>query len=339
MRFKTSHIVIALTLLLTAGCKWPERHGDLIGGIRASEEEYRAEMNGGAAVEENSGNGAGQSGYEYPETYSGTPEDETPEPDYRRMTTEDDAKTTDFDKEETDWDGESAGAAGLEIPARLKNRPDQILKRRGYTASYNRETRLVNWVAWALTAGHTSGPNKRKGVEYHEDEDVPSPRAGKFDYYSSGYDRGHMCPAGDNKWDAEAMRDCFLFTNMCPQDHQLNGGPWNDLEIKCRSWAQKFGCVYIVTGPVLEDGVRHKTIGKNKITVPEAFFKVLLTLQPSPKAIGFIYDNESGKVSMRDCVRSVDEVEEITGIDFFPMLDDDIERKVEKMADLDAWKR
>lgn len=225
---------------------------------------------------------------------------------------------------------------GIEIPAPLNDRPEQLLRRTGYTASYNRELRIVNWVAWHLTANHTSGPHKRKGIAYTEDTEVPAPRATTFDYQQSGYDRGHMCPSGDNKWSREAQQDCFLLSNMCPQDHNLNGGDWNELEMACRRWAREYGDLYIVCGPVLYRQ-RHKTIGRNKITVPEAFFKVILCLQGEPKAIGFIYKNNLGNRPMDSYVNSIDEVERITGIDFFPSLPDDMEEKVEKEENISIW--
>ena len=169
-----------------------------------------------------------------------------------------------------------------------------------------------------------------------EDEDVPTPRADDWDYYNSRYDRGHMCPAGDNKWDSEAMRQSFLFTNICPQAPGLNRGDWNEMENACRNWARENGDIYIVCGPILYKG-RHKTIGKHKVVVPEAFFKVVLCMRGTPKAIGFIYKNGDGNRPKGDYVNSVDEVERITGFDFFQSLPDDVEKAVEATADLDEW--
>lgn len=105
----------------------------------------------------------------------------------------------------------------MALPTALTDRPEQILKRAGYTASYNRDTRLPNWVAWHLTAAHTEGPYKRQGIAFSADDEVPEPRADTYDYQRSGYDRGHMCPSADNRWSQEAQRDCFLLTNICPQ--------------------------------------------------------------------------------------------------------------------------
>lgn len=214
--------------------------------------------------------------------------------------------------------------------------PSMILERAGYVTSYNKKTKLPNWVAWHLTAENTKGSHSRKGIDFMEDEDVPTPRADDWDYYNSGYDRGHMCPAGDNKWDSEAMRQSFLFTNICPQAPGLNRGDWNEMENACRSWARENGDIYIVCGPILYKG-RHKTIGKHKVVVPEAFFKVVLCMRGTPKAIGFIYKNEDGNRPKGDYVNSVDEVERITGFDFFQSLPDDVEQAVEATADLDEW--
>ena len=217
----------------------------------------------------------------------------------------------------------------LEQPAPMKNVPEQILKRKSYITSYNKDTKIPNWVAWHLTSGHTRGNLQRHDNLFHEDMDVTTGRVTDDDYYNSGYDRGHMCPAGDNKWDQKAMNETFLFTNICPQIHALNEGPWNDLEMACRRWAQKYGDIYIVCGPLLSEGV-HRTIGKRRVVVPERFFKVILCMQDKPKAIGFIYDNNSRNSNkMFSHATTIDEIERLTGIDFFPSLEDKIENVVE----------
>ncbi len=235
-----------------------------------------------------------------------------------------------------------------EMPAPLKDRPEQILKRKGYTVSYNSETKNPNWVAWHLTKSHTYGSFQRREEVFSEDESVKAPRATNNDYFNSRYDRGHMCPAGDNKWDKEAMTQSFLFTNICPQNHGLNKYEWNDLEIQCRDWAREYGAVDIVCGPLYSSkggrykvGSSHepqqKTIGRNKVWVPDAFFKVVLCRQGRPKAIGFVYRNEGVKQLKTGAVRTVDEIEALTGIDFFPALDDDMENRIEASANLSDW--
>lgn len=224
-----------------------------------------------------------------------------------------------------------------EMPSPLADRPEQILRRKGYTTSYNKDTKNPNWVAWHLTKNRTYGSVQRSGMQFSEDADIKAPRATNQDYYTSRYDRGHMCPAGDNKWDDEAMRESFLFTNICPQNHGLNKYEWNDLEILCRDWARKYGAIDIVCGPVYKDKGEQKTIGKNKVWVPSAFFKVILCRQGQPKAIGFLYYNLGQKQQMADAVCTVDEIEQMTGIDFFPALDDKTEKRIEAEANLEEW--
>lgn len=225
--------------------------------------------------------------------------------------------------------------AGLEIPSLTRERPQQILRRMAYTVSYNQETRCPNWVAWHLTADHTDGACGRLN-NFHEDEEVPTPRATPADYRKSGWSRGHMCPAGDNKWDATAMHESFCLTNVCPQNGSLNSGLWNSIETDCRKWAQKYGEVFIVCGPVFLKG-NHETIGANRVAVPDAFFKVVLCMSGTPKAIGYIVRNQAGQKKRAAFVNTVNEVERITGIDFFPALPDDVEEQVESSANLSQW--
>ena len=231
---------------------------------------------------------------------------------------------------------------GKEIlfPAPMKNTPEKILHRRGYTLSYNRNLKIPNWVAWELTPAKLVERESRTD-KFLPDPDLPESEAVTTDDYKrAGMDRGHMCPAGDNRWHWMAMQESFYMTNICPQNHNLNRGDWKELEEACRNWAKKEGKIYIVCGPVLYQQP-HRTIGKkHKITVPEGFFKVILcTNGKLPKAIGFIYKNAAGSRPMEAYASTVDAVERITGIDFFPALPDEIEKKVEAEYDLKQWKK
>ena len=249
--------------------------------------------------------------------------------------TEDDAVATEGAAKDT---ASVQAAKGIEIPRFTRKRQSQVLVRLAYTTSYNKYMRCPNWVAWKLTADHTEGPYVRKGYRFHEDMDVPYPRAYYEDYKGSPYgmQRGHMCPAADNKWSDEAMDECHLLTNICPQYGQLNGGEWKDLEDACRDWARDYGCIYIVCGPIFySDGPR--LIGEHDIAVPDAFFKVVLRLGRNPQALGFIYPNDRCSGPMSDFVMSVDEVEKTVGLDFFAALNDAVENKVERQAKLEKW--
>lgn len=239
--------------------------------------------------------------------------------------------------------------------------PSQILERLGYITSYNHDTKCPNWVAWHLTKERTDGPFARKGVPYYDEDGIaigiryvpPETQRGDYfldceaeeprqlltDWPNNEYHmtHGHICPAADNRWSKAAMNQSFLLTNMCPQDGSLNGGAWQKLEDKCRTWAIQFGGIYIVSGPIYSGGKISRTIGASKVAVPDAFFKVVLCLEGTTKAIGFLYKNVPSSQSIKDCVCSVDIVEELTGFDFFTLLSDEIEDVVESDSNLSKW--
>ena len=215
----------------------------------------------------------------------------------------------------------------------------EIFKRICYTLSYNIETRQPNWVMWELTNDHVM--KRKDGVwnEYREDSEIEEKsRALLADYASSGYDRGHMCPGGDCNWNDEGRDETFLLSNMCPQNPNLNRGDWKEIEIACRKWAQKYGSIYIVCGPIFFKSQEHERIGPNKIPVPEAFFKVVLCPDSlSPKGIGFICRNTDGNRKKDFYVNSIKQVERVTGYRFFVHLDDSIKSKTFDMSEINDW--
>ncbi len=244
------------------------------------------------------------------------------------------------DRTTTSIDNDSSETPSYEIPVLLSDGvPSQVLCRMAYTTSYNRDTRTPNWVGWVLTSDHADGEYGGGSTKFIEDEDVPEPRATYADIREGecGYQRGHICPAADNKWSYKARRESYLMTNICPQDGDLNQRDWKYLEEECRDWARRYGKVYIVAGPVFRSK-DYKTVGDNRVAVPDAFFKVVLTfVSGSPKAIGFIYENQSGHHDMDYYARTVDEVEAETGMDFFSQLDDSVEMAIEAVANLSEW--
>jgi endonuclease G len=221
------------------------------------------------------------------------------------------------------------------MPRPLDGISEQIIRKSSYIVSYNKDTKIPNWVAWHLTAEHTDGPYMRMS-NYYEEESVSSPRATIDDYRGSGWSRGHMCPAGDNKWNETAMYESFSLVNVCPQNANLNSGLWNSLESDCRRWARRYGDIYIVCGPVFLNR-EHETIGVNDVFVPEAFFKVVLCLNGIPKGLGVIVRNTDGNRKRDLYYNSIDQVERITGIDFFPTLPDELKDSIESNVDMNLW--
>ena len=122
----------------------------------------------------------------------------------------------------------------VEIPAEISGRKEQIICHTGYTVSYNSDWKIPNWVAYELTKEEVGGAVERYDV-FMPDPVVPSDEsATTYDYKGTGWDRGHMAPAGDMKWSEQAMKESFYLSNICPQNKKLNSGIWKDLEEQVR---------------------------------------------------------------------------------------------------------
>lgn len=214
---------------------------------------------------------------------------------------------------------------------------EELVYYKGMTVSFNRRLHIPNWVAWELTALETGGDANRS-EKFFCDESVPG-CPDSWDYSYSGYDRGHMAPAGDMKWDEEAMRQTFYLTNICPQAPELNRGTWKSLEEKCRVRAKNDSAIIIICGPILTDSIT-EYIGDSRVAVPKRFFKVVLSpYRDEPVAIGFIMPNAKVVGGMQPAAVSIDEVESATGHDFFSILNDDEENRLESMCNFNRWSR
>lgn len=220
----------------------------------------------------------------------------------------------------------------------VKTNPDadEIFKHyKGMDISFNPRHHIPNWVAWELTATETDG-NTARSNKFIADPDIDS-SAETWDYSYSGYDRGHMAPAGDMRWDEEAMNQSFYMTNICPQVKSLNAGTWKNLEEKCRQWAEADSVIYIVCGPII-DGNPIEHIGDTRVYVPRKFFKVIISPYATPaRGIGFIMPNSKVKGGMQACAVTIDSVESVTGHDFFASLPDEIETAVESQCNFHYW--
>lgn len=216
--------------------------------------------------------------------------------------------------------------------------PDDVhpvmLSYTGFTVAFCPAKHQPYYVTWSLEPGKTDGPAKRKDADFAEDPNVVG-CATLDDYRKSGYDRGHLCPAADCRWSFDAMRDCHYLTNMTPQHHKLNAGAWKTIEENCRDWAEKYGTLYIVAGPVLSDRLT-RTIGSSPVPVPDRFFKVIICPDAN-LGIGFIMPNEYVQGGAQATVTTIDQVETVTGFDFFSALPDDVEANLEKQHSLAAW--
>lgn len=211
----------------------------------------------------------------------------------------------------------------------------QIVHHKGYSLSYNEAYEQAEWVAYELKKSHLSRTNFKRPY-FEIDQAVKTGAAHWRNYKKSGYDKGHLCPAGDRRYSQEAHDETFLTSNISPQDHDFNAGIWNTLEQKVRYWANKYDGVFVVTGGVLQPGLKH--IGNEKVAVPKQFYKVLIDMNSGqPKMIAFLIPHNNSNKPLYDFVVSVDSIETLTGIDFFPELDDAIEAKLEASSSYKGW--
>ena len=223
----------------------------------------------------------------------------------------------------------------LELPAEREG--DRIMKYQGFVSSYNPETLIPDWVAYELTAEETSGEATRAEKDFSMDFNYRGKQAKREDYFASGWTRGHMAPAGDFMWDDSAMSETFYFMNICPQREELNNKDWQYLEKQVRAWARKYDKVWVVTGPIVGDNI-YGTIGEDHVVVPDAFFKAVMVHDGKQyQSIAFVMGNDAERYWLQDCALTIDELEQKTGLDFYPALPDDIEEDTESRYDFSVW--
>lgn len=221
----------------------------------------------------------------------------------------------------------------LEVPY---DETPNIYEYTGFILSYSEEHEQAEWVAYELTAEEAQGDYPRTN-NFRQDPRIETGTATLDDYRGSGYDRGHLAPAGDMAWSLEAMSDSFYFSNMSPQSPSFNRVSWRMLESLVRDWAIKYGSVYIITGPILEGGL--ETIGPDEVAVPRWFFKAVLRFDGEEgEAIAFIVPNERFDFDdLKYYAFSIDFAERFVGVDMFYNLDNSIEDNIEREYDLGEW--
>ncbi len=241
------------------------------------------------------------------------------------------------DPEDAGTEASAEDSGGLEIPLfhELDKENSTVVEHTGYTLSYNSKNRTPNWVAYELLASEITNATAERRETFTTDPMIKGRQAYDSDYVGSGYDRGHMAPAGDMKWSSDAMEECFYLSNICPQSHDLNSGAWNDLEKQVRYEARYYGKVWVVCGPVFESG-KSDMIGANKVRVPDSFFKALLAVNKKGEyiSVAFVFPNEACVRNLSLYAMSVDEVEDMLGADLFYNLEDDVEDRTESTFNL-----
>lgn len=235
-------------------------------------------------------------------------------------------------------EGDSDDSYQPKIEYYLPTSSGQVIHQKYYTLSYSEEHEQAEWVAYKLTRDELKMEWVKRRDEFKSDPRVRTGSAELDDYYRSGYDRGHLVPAADRMFSDEAMLETFYLSNISPQSRNFNQGIWRELEELTRNWAKKYKELYVVAGPVLSVSPKG-TIGDNEVSVPQAYFKVLLDIsEPEVKSIAFVIPNQVSYDPLFEFAVSIDEVETLTGIDFFAeLLDESLEKELESSFNIDLW--
>jgi endonuclease G, mitochondrial len=208
----------------------------------------------------------------------------------------------------------------------------EIVTHSYYSLAYSEAHEGALWVFYHLTTEHINGPGVRKD-NFKIDPLVSTGSAALADYVGSGYDRGHLCPAASMTINQSAMDESFYMSNMSPQHLSCNRGRWKSLESKVRERVVTEGELYVVSGPIFMGNI--ETIGENEVTVPGYYYKVIYNNED--KMIGFILPNEKCPNDLEKYVVPVDSIENLTGIDFFSIVEDDMEERWESTPNTSVW--
>lgn len=222
--------------------------------------------------------------------------------------------------------------SALELPAMTGDKFRIVCEEGRYTLWYDTLYRQAAWAAHVLTRADVEADEAERKDYFSICEDVQArgwPYARHGDYTNTGYDRGHLVPSADRLGSQEENDATFRLSNIAPQTPHLNRVVWNALEQEIRELALRYDTLYVVTGGELKPGLPR--IGEGRIGVPERFFKVILTrVGGGYRAVAWVIPNtEQIPGTFADYAVTVDEAEGVSGLDFFPALPDDVERRVE----------
>lgn len=204
-----------------------------------------------------------------------------------------------------------------------------------YSVSFNKYYKVANWVSYELADTQIVKKAERTNI-FTADPKIEETMATHADYLKSGYDRGHLAPAGDMTFFEQAMIESFYYSNMAPQVPNFNRGIWKKLETQVRNWAIDNKKITVFTGPVLDTNLT--TMGPNKIAIPQLFYKVIIdNTLPDIKGIAFLMPNQGSDLKLQEFAVSIDSIESITHINFLPALDSINERNIESTLCYGCW--
>lgn len=213
---------------------------------------------------------------------------------------------------------------------------EEVIHHKAMSLCYSEAHEQAKWVVHIVTPEIING-NVSRTNDFRVDPQVKSGTAVKKDYWDSGYDRGHLAPSADFRWSQTALSESYFYSNMSPQRPELNRQSWAKLENTVRDYVVEYKeQVMVVTGGVLTDDL--EKLGENEVSIPTMYYKVLLDYEgDDKKGIAFLMPNTLSQYPLFSYAVSIDSVEALTGIDFFPALSPEEQRTIEATMDIKAW--
>ncbi|MEW6774041.1 MAG: DNA/RNA non-specific endonuclease [Bacteroidota bacterium] len=214
------------------------------------------------------------------------------------------------------------------------NKNDYLIQHHYYSLVYDTLHFLAKWTIYELKKEYLQSKVAERKNKFQADPYLPQLTQLDFVYKNSGYDKGHLVPAADMTFSELAMNESFYYTNVAPQLPSFNRGIWKKLEEQVRAWAMKHNNLIVLSGAFISDTLQKLS----KVSVPYYFYKIIAMITPSQtQMIAFIIPNEKSFLPLKHCVVSVDSIEKVTHINFFPSLNDNVEEQVEKKVDINFW--
>ncbi len=194
------------------------------------------------------------------------------------------------------------------------------------------------WVVHMILPDIATGVESRTN-DFRRDSLISVEMPDKIDYFNSGYDRGHLAPSADFRWSRRALSESYYYSNMSPQKPEFNRGKWSQVEDFLRHYVIYTGhSLFVVTGGLLNDSIKREIGVNKKIKVPPYFYKIALDMEAKPpRAIAFWMLNGTNTKPIINYVVPIDSVEKYTGIDFFYLLPDTLENRIESQVDVLLW--
>lgn len=217
---------------------------------------------------------------------------------------------------------------------------DQKICRKGYVLGYDHEIRLSKWSGYNLLKRNLLKKQVKRRNRFKADPEIKVDPVRPSDYRRTGYDRGHLVPAADMTYSRQTEEESFYMTNIVPQAVECNRGIWKKLEEQVRAWALDEEKIYVLTGPVFT-GPQNKIrkLGKTDIPVPTHFYKIVYDLTPPRKMIAFLIPNRDTTRKLESFILPVDEIEQLTGLNFFSTISPEEELMLEAISNIKDWQK